>query len=243
MNVMTPPRYLLSSHAFVCLTDDIFVFLDLKNDQYSCLERQHTQGFAKIMGLLDALPQAEREPPVEASELRGIITDLETRGLVTRDPAAGRCAALIPEPTQLKELSGYAIGEVPKIRAGHVISFFRALITVKTMLRFASMERIITRVKRRKLRQAQTRETDPAKIAEMVEIYKILKPLFVTVKDQCLYNSFFLIEFLARYRIYPSWYFGVRLNQFYAHCWVQDGDTLYDDFVQSVCQNRPIMKV
>lgn len=251
MNVSTPSRYLLSKHAFVCLADGIFVFLDLRTDQYSCLERQHTRPFAKAIGLLDVLPEATDETGDETdgetymtgSAISGVLADLQSSGLITLDPVVGVPASLIPEPTELTELSGYAIGESPKIRAGHVISFFRALIIVRTMLRFASIKRIVTRVRRRKARHAKHRETDPDKIAAMVETYKILKPLFVTVKDKCLYNSFFLIEFLARYRIYPSWYFGVRFNPFYAHCWIQDDDILYDDFIVSVCENHPIMKV
>jgi hypothetical protein len=63
------------------------------------------------------------------------------------------------------------------------------------------------------------------------------------VKDQCLFNSLFLIQFLACYRVYPDWYFGVRLNEFYAHCWIQDRNVIYDDFIQLTCQNQAIMVV
>ena len=140
---------------------------------------------------------------------------------------------------------GYEIGQAPKVRAGHVLNFFKALIITKSMLRFASIERTVMRVKRRKDRfhARGGAEPDPERVNELVEIYKILKPLFVTVKDNCLFNSLFLIEFLASYRVYPSWYFGVRLNEFYAHCWVQQGNVIYDDFIQTTCQNQPIMAV
>lgn len=240
MNAITTPRYLLSRDAHICLVDGIFIFLDVKSDRYSCLERRHTQPFARLIGLeVPALPD---EPTASPAEMNALIADLQSHGLITLDPASGKPAELIPKPAELKELYGYAVDEAPPIRAVDVLRFFKALIIVKTMLRFASFERNIARVRKRKERNARRRETDPASIAEKIEVYKILKPLFVTVRDQCVFNSFFLIEFLASYRIYPSWHFGVRLNPFYAHCWVQEGDTVYDDFADTVGQNYPIMK-
>ncbi|QLC24896.1 lasso peptide biosynthesis B2 protein [Parasphingopyxis algicola] len=248
MDMMARPQYFLTEKTFLCLTDGIFVFLDLKNDKYSALERQHTGAFARLVGLYSLRNESDAIGPAEIASVADVMDDLETHGLLTRDAETGKPAELIEERRDLKELLGYEIGESPAIRVYHVINFFSALIVVKTMLRFASMDRIITRVRRRRERNRSRLQDGPEapdldRVNEMVEIYKMLKPLFVTVKDNCLFNSFFLIEFLARYGIYPNWVFGVRLNEFYAHCWVQDGDLIYDDFVDTVCQNQPIMAV
>lgn len=254
MDAIAHPQFLLTKPTFVCRTDGTLVFLDLRNDKYSCLESRHTEYFSSLLGL----PAPDRNdadspdaPPNPGAACDGdvakTVRDLLDRGLITRDRNSGKRAELIAQGSDLKELLGYEIGERPEIRAGHVLHFFKALIITKFMLRLASMERIVTRVKRRRQKYAQkskpAAEPDMEGINEMAEIYKILKPLFVTVKDNCLFNSFFLIEFLACYGIYPNWYFGVRLNEFYAHCWVQDGNMIYDDFIQTTCQNQPIMKV
>ena len=253
MDAVAHPQFLLTKPTFVCLTDGTLVFLDLRNDRYSCLESRHTKPFAALLGLptparKDAdTPDAPSGPGACDGDVANTVRDMLDRGLITRDPNRGKRAELIAQGIDLRELLGYEIGESPKIRPGHVLHFFKALIITKFMLRWASMERTVTRVKRRRQKNAdrpkQSAEPDMERINEMAEIYKILKPLFVTVKDNCLFNSFFLIEFLAGYGIYPSWYFGVRLNEFYAHCWVQDGNMIYDDFIQSTCQNQPIMKV
>jgi len=249
MNALARPQLLLTKPAFVCLTDDTLVFLDLHNDKYSCLESRHTKPIAALLGL--------PTPPINGSgapdhltytankDVSTIVQSLIDSGLATRNPNEGKRAKFITQDSELRELLGYEIGAAPKIRAGHVINFFRALIVTKSSLRFSSMEHTVTRVKRRKARYNSRHATAPdaGRINELVEIYKILKPLFVTVKDECLFNSLFLIEFLACYRVYPNWYFGVRLNEFYAHCWVQDDNVIYDDFIQSTCQNQPIMAV
>lgn len=243
------PPLLLTDPAFVCLTDGALVFLDLHNDRYSCLERRHTRPVAALLGLpvpaSGAAQLSDDAADLESDEVRRVVQDLIDNGLASRDPEHGKRAAFVPQHSELREMLGYIPGEGPKVRAGHVVTFFRAFIVTKALLRFASMERTVTRVRRRRARHLAKGRPEPAfeRVNELVEIYKILKPLFVTVKDQCLFNSLFLIEFLACYRVYPNWYFGVRLNEFYAHCWVQGGNVVYDDFVQSVCQNRPIMKV
>lgn len=254
MNMIELPRFYLTNQTFTCLTDNTFVFLDLHNDKYMCLESKHTRPFSALLGLPPP-SQGGAEPfdvvtsGTDSSgneEFTKMVKDLTDRGLITQNPQQGKRAELLPQGSDLKELLGYEIGEAPKIRPRHVLNFFKALIIVKLMLRFASMERIVTRVKRRRQRYHKAlygAEQGLERINEMVEIYKILKPLFVTVKDNCLFDAFFLIEFLACYRIYPSWVFGVRLHEFYAHCWVQDGNMIYDDFITNTCNSQPIMSV
>lgn len=248
MHSTSQPQLLLTKPAFVCLTDDTLVFLDLHNDKYSCLEKRHTKPVADLLGL-PTPPAASITPEnladEEVEDIADVVQGLIDSEIVTRDPKLGKQAKFITQYSELKELLGYEIGKGPKIHAVHLFNFFRALIVTKSMLRFASMERIVTRVKHRKAHHHARGGAEPnaERINELVEIYKILKPLFVTVKDECLFNSLFLIEFLAFYRIYPNWYFGVRLNEFYAHCWVQNDNVIYDDFIQVTCQNQPIMTV
>ncbi len=247
MNAPADAYLLLTRQTFVALTDDTLVFLELHNDNYSCLERRHTKPIARLLGLhaTDDNDVAEVIPAKESEDVFTVIDDLIDRGLVTRDPKEGKRAEFVTQHSELREMLGYMPGEAPRISFKDVARFFKALIVTKSLLKFASMERIVTRVKQRKDRYYAKGGfmLDDERVNELVETYKILKPLFVTVKDQCLFNSLFLIEFLACYRVYPNWYFGVRLNEFYAHCWVQGGNVIYDDFIQITCQNQPIMAV
>jgi hypothetical protein len=62
-------------------------------------------------------------------------------------------------------------------------------------------------------------------------------------RDRCLHDSLALLEFLARYDIFPDWAFGVRARPFVAHCWVQHGDIVFNDTVEHVAGYTPIMVV
>lgn len=246
MNTSAHPYLLLTKQTYVALTDETLVFLDLRRDKYSCLERQHTRPIARALGLPapdgDELEKSAEDHKCEDSAK--VIEDLTGRGLVTSDPDKGKRAEFVTQYDELKEMLGYFPGEGPKVRFGDVVKFFKALVVTKSLLKLASMERIVSRVKRRKDRfRPKDSAPDEERLNRLVETYKILKPLFVTVKDQCLFNSLFLIEFLACYRVYPTWYFGVRLNEFYAHCWVQDRNIIYDDFIYNTSTNQPIMAV
>ena len=247
MNAAAHSRLFLSEQTFVALTDGTLVFLELHNDNYSCLERRYTKPVARLLGLpTPDDDEHEKSATDEGSEgAAKVIEALVDRGLITHDPEEGKRAEFVTQYSELREMPGYMPGEGPQVRFSDVVRFFKALLVTKSLLKFASMKRIVTRVKHRKDRYYTEGGTilDDERLNELVETYKILKPLFVTVKDQCLFNSLFLIEFLACYRVYPNWYFGVRLNEFYAHCWVQDRNVIYDDFIQNTCQNQPIMVV
>lgn len=359
MKTGADPALFLTEKTFVARTDGVLVFLNLRHDRYSCLERRHTAPVSALLGLPAQAPGARAAPygddagdterlaacvrKVGASreggsaargtdaapclsmdraddagaranreskgdELADIIDGLIAGGVATRDPGSGKRAALLAQFDELREIPGYLPREGPKVRAGHVAAFFRAYATARLLLKISTLERIAERLQRRRMRaalapapvnppmkpamkstmalhrtpamapainramnlvtQAQGAQapapaegsaTGPAagapgawtaaetggrdRVNELVEIYKILKPLLVTVKDQCLLNSLCLIEFLACYRIYPDWWFGVRLNEFYAHCWVQSGNVIFDDFIQNTSANEPIMVV
>lgn len=249
MHEAARPELYLTRQTFIALTDETLVFLDLHRDKYSCLEKRYTKPIGALLGLpvsveADA-PEIDAPVNENAAGLEETVQSLVTNGLVTRNAGQGKRAAFVTQHSDLREMLGYFPGEGPRVRFGDVVNFFKALIVTKSLLKFASMERIVGRVKRRRERfYANGGATpDDERLNEIVETYKILKPLFVTVKDQCLYNSLFLIEFLACYRVYPSWYFGVRLNEFYAHCWVQDRNIVFDDSIMNTSANQPIMTI
>lgn len=248
MNATTTPQLYLTKQTFVCLTDNTLVFLDLKKDKYSCLEQRHTQAVSKLLDLPAAGANestSDENLTAISKDTAEVVQDLIENDLATKNANQGKLAELIPAETELKEMLGYAPGEGPKINATHLFNFFKALIIAKFSRRLLPIGYTVNRIKRRKQKHYTigSPNTNYERVNELVEVYKILKPLFVTVRDECLFNSLFLIEFLACYRVYPSWYFGVRLNEFYAHAWVQGDNIIYDDSVDNTCENQPIMSV
>ncbi|WP_421732052.1 lasso peptide biosynthesis B2 protein [Brevundimonas sp.] len=64
---------------------------------------------------------------------------------------------------------------------------------------------------------------------------------YLPVEGECLVRSALLMRFLHGLGLKADWVFGVRLNPFTAHCWVQvDGVCLNDD-VERLVAYTPIM--
>ena len=73
--------------------------------------------------------------------------------------------------------------------------------------------------------------------------YFILRQNFFSVVDACLRDSMTVVEFLARYDMYPKWVFGVTMNPFTAHSWVQAGSIVINDSVDHVNRFTPILTI
>jgi hypothetical protein len=52
---------------------------------------------------------------------------------------------------------------------------------------------------------------------------RLLTTVHFTLQPACLRNSLTLLEFLAKYDVYPRCVFGVKRDPFAAHAWVQQG--------------------
>lgn len=75
-----------------------------------------------------------------------------------------------------------------------------------------------------------------------MEKFQYLRPYYIR-KYLCLYDSLALLEFLAHYRIFPQWVFGVTGQPFNAHCWIQESDCVLNDTLEHVRGFTPIMAV
>jgi hypothetical protein len=129
-------------------------------------------------------------------------------------------------------------------RSGSWITFFTASAFAKFILRTWPFERVIRRVKLRKEslgRKASPLDAEQAR--KLVEAFLRYRVFLFSSKDECLYDSLALLEFLARYGIYPDWVFGVQTRPFAAHCWVQHGEIVFNDTVEHVTGYTPIMVI
>lgn len=217
----------LTKHTYAAEIAGGLIFLDLKRDSYTYLAPEDA---AEVLPRLSGL--AGRDPAASDPEDEGSIVDeLKLAGLVTAD-GSGRpfapmiCASVVDELPRL-------IGEDrPAIRPGHVWNFFRSVLLAKAMLSCLPLHWIVAFVKRRRLRRARPDAAHSA--AQLTETYRRLRPLLFSRTDRCLLDSLSLINFLRRYQVPASLRFGVRLEPFKAHAWVQEGQTVFDDMAANV---------
>lgn len=239
---MTNSSCRLPHDVFLCLSSNRFVFLDLRNDQYLCLDRNATQ-IAKILfrwehGVNDT--PLTKEKSDDGNKGDQILDALAHKGLMALgdDPGKEISPAVAPraERSAVEEMDG----QRPSINAIQRVAFIRASLLSSWKLRSHSIRRIIRSIDRRKQRIANPQLTTSGSLDELTAIFHYLRP-FYPRRYRCLYDSLSLVEFLSLYQVFPRWVFGVSTEPFAAHCWVQDGDCVLNDSVEYIRQFTPIM--
>ncbi|MGH9587636.1 MAG: lasso peptide biosynthesis B2 protein, partial [Acidobacteriaceae bacterium] len=186
----------------------------------------------------EGLPQ-----PDDDACLSNVLRDLSANELLrTRltDSAAGDKLGILQSPDTV-------IAPRPPFREHvsmrHAARYFASALGAKTALRMRSLYRIVLSERRKAAMRADVRRTfDPARAAPLCSAYARMR-VIATGPRQCLFDALALKLFLAKYGVFPDWIFGVRINPFAAHCWLQDGRTVLNDSLDSVRRFTPIMTV
>jgi hypothetical protein len=234
-------QYLLAEHVRLGLSEGQAILLDLKNDRYLGLGRSESAALSKVIlewpqtdypgGNCDAISQQDTELLVREMLDRQLIAEGEA-ALTRRRPAAAldaACAAVTPmaEPRVLKHTKNCLLG------------FLAASLKLKLL----GLEGVIRSVAARKTKRATETQPDSRQLSELVAVFTTLRPLLFTARDACLFDSLALLEFLAKYKIYPTWVFGVVAAPFSAHSWLQYGGVVLNDYPENVLKYSPILVV
>lgn len=233
----------LSPHVFACITGGRFVFLDLRRDQYFCLDRTYTDILACVLDGQMHLPRdrAARAELQDAKHGR-LLSGLVERGILTTAAQANRGGYLASVSTPMTVLMDNDI-EPSQLRAIDVLKFALATIRATAALRWGTIEKVVRVVRKRKaLRHTAAAHLGIKRVRERVGVFNSLRPIFPR-NYLCLFDSLALLDFLSYDDIFPTWVFGVRTDPFHAHCWVQQGDVVYNDEVEHVRSYTAILVV
>lgn len=225
--------YLLPTHVHLCRRGDEFVFLDLRQDDYTLVN-------GPAAAALRASLFDERDPASITSPATA-LQQLLDGGLLTRSAAAGKPLAVTDVEIATEALLD--VESVPQARVTFVTfcTFFAACLRAYARLRWGRLEHTIGAVSRRKARHAAER-LDVARARELTATFYKLRALF-PFNYLCLFDSLALLEFLARYRIHPTWVFGVKLAPWGAHCWIQHDSFVFNEGVEEAARYTPIMAI
>lgn len=217
-------RLRLQPHVSFAIVEERAVFLDLRRDRYFTLEAESARAFARLRGN----PLA----PLD----RGTSERLLATGLFTTARGPGQFAAV--EAPRAAGMLRYDM-RAP-VHFGELAGTWLALGRARRALRSTPLETIIGKCRQchavgatRRLRE------DTLALAGRFRRARALVP----IKPGCLQDSLALSDWLARRGAFPSLIFGVKLNPFAAHCWVQFGQTVLNDAPDIVEAFTPILKV
>jgi hypothetical protein len=240
---LNSPNYYLREHAFVCLVDRYYVILDLLADTYLRVDKSHYEALAprtSVASLLSANPyeSPSRELTVES---RRLLSELIERGLLTEKPrkVQTRTAESLARPAEsLSDAWTPSLG----LSLRYIFPFVASLRAATAWLKLP-ISQTVSRVadqKRRRACHSAPFDIDRARV--LVSIFGQLRP-FWNRKYVCLFDSLALLNFLAKYDLFPTWVFGVQSEPFAAHCWVQQNEVLLNDTVDRVSLYTPILAI
>jgi len=236
-------RYALADHVFVCVNGEHLVLLDVKEDRYWALEASATSGLGALVGGWPVNGADATNAATPTPETQTAIDVLRGRGLLTDSVPPGKDATPViatPPARELMTDSDLAADG----KAGSWWSFVAASAQAKVALRTWAFERVIRRVRQRKAALGpRAAPLDVERARMLVATFMHHRVFLFSSKNECLYDSLALIEYLARYGIHADWVFGVQTRPFAAHCWVQHGDIVFNDTVEHVSGYTPIMVV
>jgi hypothetical protein len=224
--------YFLPPAVHTCFTHDGTVFLDLKRDRYFGLDRRKTLLLHRLLN------DSSRDLD---SESKNLATELLQRGLLTASSSEGRPF----QPTSVEPpdepLLDSVIDESPQLRISSIVHFVGACMTVWMALKWHSLHHAVQRLDRHRV--AGVDHFDADKAQELVRVFQYLRPFLYVARNNCLFDSLVLTEFLRRHGVQTTCVLGVRTLPFAAHCWVQTGRFLVDGVPAQVARFQPILAV
>lgn len=226
--------YFLPSHVHFCQRGDACVFLDLRQDDYTLVNGPAAAALRALSSQTN-----DKQPTGSFSE---DLSELLKGGLLITQPDTGKVVA----PTRIEIAVEHLVDRETlrdhPVSFGHIMNFFAACATARASLRWRNIEATVMSVANRKARHASDSAFDPARAQQLTAAFLKLRGFF-PANYLCLFDSLALLNFLASYGVYATWVFGVRLEPFAAHCWVQYRHYALNEEVEEAANYTPIMAI
>lgn len=218
--------YHLLPHVSFGFVDDRAVALDLRADRYFMIAAAETSALRSA--------GVESKGPVNGAGIDALVKR-RLIGIGT-GPAIG---PVVAEPLCRSALEVEA--NVRQI-GWTEIAFVRAQASLS--LRVLGLQRTLARWQRQRLRYHNRKPPQDVERAAMQFAQGFADGrLFLPAKTLCVPDSLTLACLLWRRGIDADVYFGVRLAPFLAHAWVQRGDMLLSDTLNTVGEYTPVFRL
>ena len=238
---MTAAQYYLKPNAFICPARRHWVILDVKQDRYLCLDKEE---FEALWPWLNGCQRTGSQESVGAARMppdtARLAAELVAREILSESAHDAKPATPTASITPTRCLAPAVAHPPVGPRLLHAPAFLRACAIADARLRVKSIESTVRFITRRKQKCSKPDEFDWSKAARLISTFESLR-LFYPRPYLCLFDSLALLDFLSHYSLFPTWVFGVIVEPFQAHCWLQQDDVVINDTVERVQIYSPIM--
>lgn len=204
------------------LVDGRPVFMDEREDSYFLLEPEQETQF------LDLLSPSARCRQVSTALRRALDLPAECQTLSPAQPPAAECSLLDVH------------GPRPRTRLADILTLWRTLHRVRRSLKQRPIQSLLDEL--RTSRQPGNGAPPPDRLIARALRFAAARRA-VPIAPNCLSDSLALLVWLGPARSAATLVFGVKLDPFAAHCWVQAGVTLLNDRVDEIARFQPVRTV
>jgi hypothetical protein len=214
--------YRLAPEVHLSASEEGAVVLDLRNDDYLGLDSMQAYALALVVRGWPRPQVASPQGTVSFDDACVLAESLRERGLLVTDDGSCEQAPMLPSlPVAESELIPWEHMRGYGVRTGHVLSFLTSATVAAILLGCRPFARVVARVRSRRPSHDDSGVCDGHKARQLVSAYFHIRAFVFGPKNRCLLDSLTLIEFLARYGVYPRWVIGVQVSPFGSHSWVQ----------------------
>jgi hypothetical protein len=208
------PEILLRKDVYFCQAEGRYVFLDFASDAYYALDAEKSARFGALLSA----------PHETAEGFEAPLADLAGVRLLAGPGEAGKPLRPTLRPSPSADLSAESGGPGER---GEMLRCLRSCLWAGIGLAARPLGASVAAARRRKPSSELT--TDRVRISALLAAFARARDFFPR-RRTCLFDSLSLLHFLSGRGVAADWTFGVRLDPFTAHCWLErDGVSLGED--------------
>jgi hypothetical protein len=211
-----------------CDVSDRLLFLDVVADRYFCLGEKAERAFRSLIDRNDLDPDDQRM--LEGLRTSGILTPTDGPDVPAAFSFIGNpTASLLDQPQ-------------PRISIRQVAAALSTLTVTRLSLRFGRLDAALCKLAEAKPPASAVPVLSAERMQEVATVFERTARI-VRSHDQCLSRSIAVARRCSALGLSADLVIGVRLRPFAAHSWVQAGDWLVNDRIDTVRTYTPILSV
>jgi hypothetical protein len=218
--------------------------LDVTRDRYHCVDRRQFEALGPSLGgWQDPSDTGGREPAAGSQLADELANNLLSLDILSERSAGTKDARPTEYPLPTEAIDPDSAEPSRSAACLHGRAFFASCARASRELNQQSFRLTVEAVRTRKSHNAaRAGATDFKRVRSLVAVFERLR-WYYPRPYLCLFDSLALIHFLANFRIFPDWVFGVTPDPFEAHCSVHLGGVVLNDTVERIAALIPIMYV
>jgi hypothetical protein len=232
-------RFRLARHVYASLDPEGAVLLDVERDAYIGLNADQVSA---LSSLVEGWPSSSQPKAPEPDQALIFAELLHSRGLLVHADAGGKSYEALSVTCADEELVPWDGATSDSIRASHVWHLALSICSIAIRLRRQPFVALVERHRQRRA-AALCRPFEEQSVQALISAFLNLRVWMYRRRGRCLFDTLVLLDFLARYGVFPAWIIGVRSVPFSAHSWAQHEQAVLNGTPEFVRDYTPILFV